>query len=148
MTKQNIFELALLKLCIAPRYASFGIFCAKIDQLFAVQWDFKHSEELWNQEHLSISKYTWKTHGLKILTDLGTKSAKRRVKMWNTNFCKTLFEIWWIILKVSLCKVLLVLYNVAWQNLDDWQGKPVWIINNGQSFPLINFLSFSVPKGK
>ena len=44
--QQNIFEEALIEVCSPHLYASFGIFCAKIGQLFEAQRVFEECLEI------------------------------------------------------------------------------------------------------
>ena len=67
--QQISFKKTRIEDCIPHLYASFGTFCVQIGQLFAAQWDFKHSEEFRNRQHfhfnnsdLSIFKHNSKTH--------------------------------------------------------------------------------------
>ena len=52
--QQNIFGKTLIEVSSLHLYASFGTFCVQIDQLFAPQWVFKHSEEFRNRRHFPL----------------------------------------------------------------------------------------------
>ena len=43
--QQSIFEKTLIEVGSSHLYASFGIFCVQIGQLFEAQWDLKFSEK-------------------------------------------------------------------------------------------------------
>ena len=49
--QQIFFGKTLIEVGSSHLYASFGTFCIQIDQVFAPQWVFKHSEEFRNQRH-------------------------------------------------------------------------------------------------
>ena len=58
--QENIFGNTQIEDCSSHLYASFVTFCVQIDQLFATQWAFEHSEEFRNRRHFpSIEAISW-----------------------------------------------------------------------------------------
>ena len=80
-------------------YASFDIICFQICQSFEAQWDFKLWEEF-EKDLIFVRKqrfYRFQTFYkdslcLQKLTNLDARGAKRSVKIWATNFYKSIFK--------------------------------------------------------
>ena len=81
------------------KFTSFGTLFVQNGQLFEAQWDFKLSEEfeidvifLWKQRFYRFHTFFTYSLCLEKLTNFNAKGAKRSVKMWATNFCKSFFK--------------------------------------------------------